>query len=71
MHQSSPTLQHGRVKVRTTEEQQELKRKQRAEKLAKFLQIKKLLFGKVGVCRPTWLMYTRDKQVMLVWRLLR
>jgi hypothetical protein len=40
-------VQHGRVKVRTTEEQQEIKRKQRAEKLAKFLQVKKLLFHKV------------------------
>ena len=38
--------QHGRVKVRTSEEQQELKRKQRAEKLKKFQQLRGAIFAK-------------------------
>ncbi len=40
-------MQHGRVKVRSSEEEKEIKRKQREEKLKKFLFLKNQIFTKV------------------------
>jgi hypothetical protein len=49
-HNFTSHVQHGRVKVRTTEEQQALKNKERQEKLKAYLYLKDKIFAKVCVC---------------------
>ncbi len=48
-----PPLQHGRVKVRTSAEQEEIKRRERQEKLAAYLALRNAIFAKVSPAEPT------------------